>query len=134
MGYVIDNDFANRVDVEFQKLSVRGASLIFGSGDNGVTGDKGVCPNNAFVPWWPASSPFVTAVGATEEYEKNQGATFSGGGFSDRYAAPSYQHNAIAAYLKSPGLPPARYFNHSGAGFPDVSAIGMGFWVVTGGI
>ena len=132
---VIDAAFADRVDVEFQKLGVRGASLLFGSGDNGVTGDKGVCPKNSFVPWWPASSPFVTAVGATEEYEKDQAATFSGGGFSNRYTAPTFQRSAIAAYFKNPPkLPPSTFYNQTGAGFPDVAAVGMNFWVVNGGI
>eukprot|EP00933_Yihiella_yeosuensis_P044839 TRINITY_DN40113_c0_g1_i1.p1 TRINITY_DN40113_c0_g1~~TRINITY_DN40113_c0_g1_i1.p1 ORF type:complete len:568 (-),score=86.09 TRINITY_DN40113_c0_g1_i1:139-1842(-) len=132
---VIDAAFADRVDVEFQKLGVRGTSLLFGSGDNGVTGDKGACPKNSFVPWWPASSPFVTAVGATEEYEKDQAATFSGGGFSDRYKAPAFQRSAIEAYLKNAAkLPPSTFYNHTGAGFPDVAAVGMNFWVVNSGI
>jgi len=42
--YVIDPDFLAKCDVEFQKLAVRGTSLFFGSGDDGVTGDHGNCP------------------------------------------------------------------------------------------
>ena len=125
---------ACRCDVEFQKLALRGVSLLFGSGDNGVTGDKGACHLGKFVPWWPASSPYVTAVGATNAFMPT-GATFSGGGFSDRHAAPSFQRPLIAAYMKAASkLPPAKWFNHSGRGFPDVSAVGLSFWVYNGGL
>ena len=104
-------------------------SLLFGSGDDGVTGDKGICPNDTFVAWWPGSSPYVTAVGATEEFE-SQGATFSGGGFSNRYAIPAYQATAVAQYKTKTrdSAPPTSYWNSSGAGFPDVAAVGMNYW------
>jgi tripeptidyl-peptidase-1 len=132
--FVIDPDFADRIDVEFQKLSVRGVSLLFGSGDDGVTGDKGLCPDSRFVSWWPASSPFVTAVGATEEYNSGAGASFSGGGFSNRYGAPAFQQAHIDAYLREAEVPAQSWWNRTGAGFPDVAACGMGYWTVTGGL
>lgn len=134
MEYVVDAAYAARCDVEFQKLALRGVSLLFGSGDNGVTGDKGACPLGKFVPWWPASSPYVTAVGATNAFMPT-GATFSGGGFSDRHAAPPFQQPHIAQYMKKVAkLPPAKWFNHTGRGFPDVSAVGLSFWVYNGGL
>jgi tripeptidyl-peptidase-1 len=133
--FVIDPAFQQRCDVEFQKLGVRGASLFFGSGDMGVTGDGGQChPPNKFVAWWPGSSPYVTSVGAVEEME-SQGASFSGGGFSNLYARPAYQDAAVTAYKASEegkGTPLA-FYNHTGAGFPDVSAVGVGFWTYVGG-
>jgi tripeptidyl-peptidase-1 len=132
--FVIDRSFQKRADVEFMKLGAMGSSLFFGSGDNGVTGDKGVCPHNQFVPWWPASSPYVTAVGATEEYNQ-QGASFSGGGFSNFYTPPSYQTEAINAYKAGAGKNvPTHFYNQSGAGFPDVAANGLQFWTIIGGI
>lgn len=131
--FVIDPAFQHRVDVEFQKLGVQGAALFFGSGDDGVTGDHGVCPGNKFVAWWPASSPYVTAVGGMEEMA-SQAAAFSGGGFSNRYSVPAYQRSAVEGWSKSSRLPPASYYNHSGAGFPDVTAVAMGFWTYVGGI
>lgn len=134
--FVVDEDYQQRVDVEFQKLGVQGAALFFGSGDNGVTGDKGVClPGNKFVPWWPASSPFVTAVGGTEAFNPLLGASFSGGGFSNRYSRPAYQDKAVATYLAaSTGMPPSSCYNQTGAAFPDVSAVALGFWTYVGGI
>ena len=39
--FVVDPAFQVRADVEFMKLGVMGASLFFGSGDDGVTGDHG---------------------------------------------------------------------------------------------
>jgi len=131
--FVIDPDFQARADVEFMKLGVAGVTLLFGSGDNGVTGDKGVCPGGKFVPWWPASSPYVTAVGATEEYE-TQGAPFSGGGFSNRYGIPQYQIEAINSYHQKRPTPSSQYYNTTGAGFPDVAAVGLQFWTYVGGI
>ena len=49
----------------------------------------------------------------------------SGGGFSNVFAQPSYQSDAVATFLASPGAPadPAPY-NASGRAFPDVSANG----------
>jgi tripeptidyl-peptidase-1 len=130
--FVVDPTFQQRCDVEFMKLGAMGASLFFGSGDDGVTGDHGVCPNMQYVPWWPASSPYVTGVGATEQYN-NRGASFSGGGFSNRYAIPSYQADAVAGFKKKSKAMPTMY-NQTGAGFPDVAANGLQFWTVIGGI
>ena len=83
---------------------------------------------------WPGSSPYVTAVGATEEYTV-QGATFSGGGYSNRYGVPAYQADAIAAYKAATRTsgPPDSYYNTSGAGFPDVAAVGLNYWTYVGG-
>ena len=77
----------------------------------------------------------MTAVGATNAFAPT-GATFSGGGFSDRHAAPSFQRPHIARYMEAARakLPPAKWFNHTGAGFPDVSAVGLSFWVYNGGL
>jgi tripeptidyl-peptidase-1 len=58
-------DYTSRVNVEFQKKGLRGISILFASGDSGVGGDYGAdC--QAFVPSFPASSPFVTTVGGTD--------------------------------------------------------------------
>jgi tripeptidyl-peptidase-1 len=130
--FVVDPSFQQRVDVEFMKLGAMGASLFFGSGDDGVTGDHGVCPGGQYVPWWPACSPYVTGVGATDEYN-NVGASFSGGGFSNRYAIPAYQAEQVAAFKKQSKAMPTMY-NHTGAGFPDVAANGLQFWTIIGGI
>ena len=66
-------------------------------------------PNGTrFNPLFPGTCPFVTAVGATQI---NPGSTvfdpegaceqmiFSGGGFSNVFARPSYQEEAVSSFL-----------------------------------
>ncbi len=53
------------LDNEFMLSGLRGISILFASGDSGVSAD-GNCPNNQFEPDWPATSRYVTAVGGTE--------------------------------------------------------------------
>jgi len=85
-------------------------------------------------PSWPASSPWVTAVGATRFGDKgNEVASSefgSGGGFSWDFVAGKWQENAISAFLSQAQLPPTSYFPRSGRGTPDVSALGEGYRVI----
>merc|ERR1719433_858661 len=69
------------------------------------------------------------ASGGTEVAVSFKGAGFtSGGGFSNFASRPSYQNDAVDLYLKSgTELPPMSYWNKSGRGFPDVSAMGNNF-------
>lgn len=57
--------FEDRVTVELQKMGVRGMTMVFASGDAGVTsaGRGGNC--DAFQPSFPAASPYVLAVSGT---------------------------------------------------------------------
>merc|ERR1712046_377500 len=50
----------------------------------------------------------------------------SGGGFSDSFPIPDWQKAAVAAYKASPDadLPPAKLWNNTGRGYPDVAALG----------
>lgn len=110
---------------EFRKLGLLGISVLVASGDQG-TGATGSC--STFDPTWPASSPYVTAVGGTYSETNSSaeiGAQFSGGGFSSVVAAPAYQQAAIAAYFATANasLPPAGLYTKGGRGTPDVSAI-----------
>jgi hypothetical protein len=96
-------------------------------------------------PSWPASSPWVTAVGATrfvgQEAGNEEMATDqfgSGGGFSKQFdqTNAAWQADATAKYLKTVDpstLPPADSFPATGRGTPDVSALGEGFQVYVGG-
>ena len=136
---MIDPSYAAAVDTLFMRLGARGASLIFASGDGGVSGGQsGPCngPNHdVFVPTWPAGDPFITSVGATDQSFR-KAAGFSSGGFSNYYAAPPYQAAAIAAYksANAAALPRAGQYNASGRGFPDVSTVGEGFWIYCQGL
>lgn len=98
-------------------------------------------------PSWPASSPWITAVGATRFVDQKVGneemATDqfgSGGGFSKQFAqSPNakYQIEAVAHYVnnppKDPKYPPAGSFPPHGRATPDISALGEGYQVYVNG-
>jgi hypothetical protein len=63
-------EYGRRCDIEFLKLGLRGVTVLFSSGDDGVGNtvmrkDKTLGCAHTW-PGWPASSPYVTAVGATQ--------------------------------------------------------------------
>ena len=114
-------------NAQFMAAGVRGLSILIASGDQGVWGRSGV--SSVFHPDFPASSPYVTAVGGTNfktasvvgpETAWNCG----GGGFSNTFGRASWQSKAVTDYFKSGTLPPSSYYNASGRGYPDVSALG----------
>lgn len=139
-------DVMQRFNTEAMKLGLRGISVMVASGDDGVA--NFIARNNAsacgFNPSYPASAPYVTAVGATQGPELNQteiactsttgGGITTGGGFSTVYAQPSYQSTAVNNYLSNgPNLPPTNQFNASGRGYPDVAVMGHSYITVGGG-
>jgi tripeptidyl-peptidase-1 len=115
----------------FMKAGVRGVSILFASGDQGVCGREGCgFMKIRFKPDFPAASPYITAVGGTNFLGSSIGEettwSGSGGGFSDTFEIPSYQQHAVAAYKASPDakLPPQAWWNNTGRGYPDISALG----------
>jgi tripeptidyl-peptidase-1 len=107
---------------------VRGLSLLFASGDQGVWGRTGHVPD-VFHPDFPAGSPYITAVGGTDFAEKStigDETTWAdgGGGFSNTFAIPDYQADAVAGYFSSGvELPDKNLYNSTGRGYPDVAAL-----------
>jgi len=128
----LDVAYRNRINVELQKAGVRGLTILFSSGDEGAG-----CKNNKFRPDFPSSSPYVTSVGGTAFNDPSKvsgeyGHKISGGGFSNIFRRPSYQHDVVQKYLKSaPNIPPSSYFNSGGRAFPDISAVCNHFWIVS---
>ncbi|KAJ5087399.1 hypothetical protein N7456_011015 [Penicillium angulare] len=140
---------------EFMKLGMRGVSVIVASGDSGVAGREGdPTPSNClgdkgqiFAPDFPASCPYMTAVGATyiptggnaKDHQEVAVSRFpSGGGFSNIYERPDWQSKAVEEYF-SKAKPDYPYYesvnnksfganggiyNRIGRGYPDVSAVG----------
>ncbi|KAJ5994597.1 hypothetical protein N7451_010321 [Penicillium sp. IBT 35674x] len=140
---------------EIMKLGMRGVSVIVASGDSGVAGRDGdPTPSNClgesgkvFAPDFPATCPYMTAVGATylplgakiQDHEEVAVTRFpSGGGFSNIYQRPSWQAQAVTDYF-SKAKPDYPYYegvnnnsfganggiyNRIGRGYPDVSAVG----------
>lgn len=150
---------------EFMKLGMQGVTIFVASGDSGVEGRGGnPRPSNClgtddkvFAPDFPATCPYLTAVGATtlppladpsklgqEEAVKSFG---SGGGFSNIYERPSYQNDAVEGYFATVNPLYPYYesvdnssfaenggiYNRIGRAYPDVSAIGDNIVVFTGG-
>jgi len=124
----IELPYALRLEVEFKKLALRGVTILFSSGDNGV-GCTQHCVNE---PNWPAESGMVTAIGGfTASLE---GDSISSGGFSNFFETPDWQKSTVAAFLNgNQNLPPASQYNASGRGFPDVSAFSEDVTIVIGG-
>ncbi|KAJ7860355.1 family S53 protease-like protein [Mycena leptocephala] len=114
-------------------LGARGISVVFASGDGGVRGnhdDLSQCNNNTFITVFPASCPYVTAVGATWGINPETAISFTGGGFSNIFPAPWFQSAAISGYLATLSLDFPGAFNRSGRGYPDVALQGNNFEVV----
>merc|ERR1712000_20868 len=59
--------YVARVNTEFQKIGLRGTSLLAASGDSGANGrTDGECTGTVLHSSFPGSSPYITAVGATQ--------------------------------------------------------------------
>ncbi|EIW56150.1 family S53 protease [Trametes versicolor FP-101664 SS1] len=113
----------------YAQLGARGTSILFSSGDGGVSGNQAEqC--TTFVPTFPSGCPFVTSVGATTGIGPEVAASFSSGGFSNVFPTPSYQAAAVSQYLNGLGNTNAGRFNPSGRGFPDIAAQGANIEIV----
>ncbi|KAJ7779427.1 family S53 protease-like protein [Mycena maculata] len=130
LSFAVTNTLCNA----YLQLGALGTSILFSSGDGGVSGGQAASCTD-FVPTIPSDCPFVTSVGATSGINETA-ADFSSGGFSNYFAAPSYQASTrgvsgdTAAYLATLGTTNAGLFNRTGRGFPDVSAQGVNFEIV----
>jgi len=117
----------------FQKMGVQGISVFAASGDEG-TGKQGFFGCKKFDPNWPASCPYVTAVGGTFlQSGQEQGWPGSGGGFSAVFPSLPFQHDAVKSYTASATLPPSNLYVASGRAIPDVSALSTNYQVFSGG-
>lgn len=147
--------YITRQCLEFAKLGLSGTTVVVSSGDSGVSAPFCTNPKiRTSTPQFPASCPYVTTVGSTmlnpnvtelsdpqAELAAHRGEDYqSGGGFSNTFAQPSYQADAVSNYL-------AQYYstlgnatmvrdvqyNSSGRAYPDVAAIGMNITTITNG-
>jgi len=163
-------------NTEAMKLGAIGVTVAVSSGDDGVanfgiycqpgypiSGDNCACQANSgssvsswtgtntwtgtgYFPSFPATSPYVTAVGATMGYdgyapdyntselvcESTSAYITSGGGFSTYSAQPSWQASQVASYFTNAaaaGTTPAAGYNSKGRGYPDVSFLGVWYQI-----
>ncbi|PIL23443.1 hypothetical protein GSI_14754 [Ganoderma sinense ZZ0214-1] len=133
-GFQSETDVANQLCTAYGQLGARGTSILFASGDGGVSGSQSsnACNGKAFVPTFPSGCPYLTSVGSTQGINE-QAADFSAGGFSNIFAQPDYQKDAVATYLNTLGNTNKGLFNTAGRAYPDVSAQGVNFVVDVAG-
>ncbi|KAJ2903059.1 tripeptidyl peptidase sed3 [Zalerion maritima] len=138
----VPEPYAVRVCDLFAALTSRGTTIIVATGDGGA-GGIGVmeCKANdgsdeaRLLSTFPASCPYVTAVGATiAAYPPVWAASFSTGGFSQYFDRQDFQAEVLGVYLKAE-LKGVRddMINPLGRAIPDLSAVGNGFKIRYGG-
>jgi len=123
--------YVQRINTEFQKLGLRGITMISASGDSGANGRTDpYCSEDHLNPVFPGCSPYITSVGATQISSSTGKANLpnpppgcsglscasggveqcvsyaqaqfaSGGGFSDIAPTPEFQKAAVSQYLNS---------------------------------
>ncbi|OSD03903.1 family S53 protease [Trametes coccinea BRFM310] len=125
----LPTSIANNLCNAYMQLGARGTSILFSSGDGGVSGSQSQSCTT-FIPTFPSGCPFVTSVGATTGIGPETAADFSGGGFSNIFAQPSFQSGAVSTFLNALGRTNAGKFNAAGRGFPDISAQGENVEIV----
>merc|ERR1712190_663123 len=135
-----DGSTTSRLSQDVQKLGAMVVTVVIASGDDGSGGISRQGSNNGKLsPSFPASIPYALAVGSTffesglsgEEQATTQFG--SGGGFSYDYDMPSYQADAVKAYLAKSPLIGTKSYASTGRASPDVSLLGEQFTVEDGG-
>ncbi|RAK98507.1 S53 family peptidase [Aspergillus ibericus CBS 121593] len=122
--------YAKRVCNLIGLVGLRGISVLESSGDEGIgsgcrAGDGTNRPQ--FNPIFPATCPYVTAVGGTMSYAPEIAWEASSGGFSNYFEQAWFQREAVQNYLAHHITKETKHYyshfaNFSGRGFPDVSA------------
>lgn len=131
-------------NIEAMKLGVQGVTIFVSSGDDGVANNQARDNSSAcgYQPSFPAVSPYVTAVGATQGgpnggpevacSSATGGSITTGGGFSFVFPTPEWQASAVESFLaKNNAVAPG--FNQLGRGYPDLAMAGFNYQVVIGG-
>jgi len=138
----IPPELAVQVCNEIGYAALRGTTIFVSSGDTGAT--DGTC--TSYTVEFPASCPYVTAVGATVGFapgtevvaELSAGAIItSGGGFSriftDDNVNLEWQSANTTAYLNAHASASASGFATNGRGVPDIAAAGAFYAIVVDG-
>eukprot|EP01035_Chromulina_nebulosa_P017782 gene17782-23388_t len=143
-------------NIEAMKLGLRGVTIIAASGDDGVTGFSYESTSYnmtkcGYYAMWPASSPYVTAVGGTMggmettatktsevAAQSNLGAAITtGGGFSNNYTALSFMltaQNYYFQYVSSTILQsPYQPYVSTNRGYPDISVAACNYQIIING-
>ncbi|KAH8994686.1 subtilisin-like protein [Lactarius hatsudake] len=140
ISYVADErlisvEYAAYVCTQFSMLGVLGVSVLIATGDDGV--GKGDCVADdgsvRFIPLFPATCPYVTAIGGTTSYGPEIAASLSGGGFSNYFRRPVYQEQVVTEFLQHLGNQYQGKYNAISRGIPDISAQALRFPIILKG-
>jgi tripeptidyl-peptidase-1 len=141
----VASSVADTFNTEAMRLGAQGVTIFVSSGDDGVANfqARGAPSKCGYTPSFPASSPYVTAVGATQGgvtggsevvcSAQTGGVITTGGGFSTKFNAPTYQKKAIAEYFETVSTQPVSGYASGGRGYPDVAMAGHNYEVVIAG-
>ncbi|KAF8264279.1 subtilisin-like protein [Lactarius quietus] len=137
-GYenLFPKDHAERICRLYAALGARGVSVLFASGNSGVGPDDCTVTDSSgnvhvqFNPVFPASCPYVTAVGGTTSKFPEIAASFSGGGFSNYFRRQPYQDDAVKRFFRNLGSQHNGFYKAEGRGYPDISAQAVNFVVI----
>ncbi|KAH9948990.1 peptidase S8/S53 domain-containing protein [Amylocystis lapponica] len=124
----VSDSIANSLCNAYAQLGTRGTTILFASGDGGVSGAQSTSCTT-FLPTFPSGCPYLTSVGATTGINPETAADFSAGGFSNIFPTPSYQAADVSAFLTTLGSTYSGLYNASGRGYPDVSTQGVNFFI-----
>jgi len=147
---LLDDAVLDLFSAEMIKLGLRGITVIAASGDDGVAGylfrsAYGLKMSQCYMyASFPASNPYVTAVGGTSGPENQDSSTTeiacsvktgqtitTGGGFSNYYSLPSWQSAAVNTYVNNNKAKASPYSAYRG--YPDISMAGESYVVAIGG-
>lgn len=151
-------------DYQAMVLGLQGVTVTVSTGDQGVSNSDCNCDGSSgekrsnweglntwqgvgYFPSFPATSPHVTAVGATmgpggrPSFDSEivcqadgGGVITSGGGFSTYYQRPEWQNKAVTEYFANLATQPDEGFNLYGRAYPDVAFTGVYYEVVVDGV
>ncbi|RYH21046.1 hypothetical protein EON65_21645 [archaeon] len=138
----LSSAYFHSFNVQALKLAARGVTIVASSGNNGAIAPGATSAACRYITVFPASSPYVTAVGGVQGFERNLGnrgcstrnreSVFtSGGGFSKKFRAQAWQNSSINAYFQRLSTQPATGFNRAGRGYPDISSLGRSYQIVS---
>ncbi|KAH9011818.1 subtilisin-like protein [Lactarius hengduanensis] len=121
----VPREYTRALCILFAQLGTRGVSVILSTGDDGSG-------NVRFANPFPASCPYLTAVGGTTDYNPEVAAPLSGGGFSEYFPRPAYQDVAVSAFLSRQGTQYAGLYNCSAPVFAGIISL-LNDYLITNG-
>ncbi|WFD35081.1 tripeptidyl-peptidase I [Malassezia cuniculi] len=122
----LGREYATKVCDYVALLGLRGTTVVSSSGNDGVGSHELCGADDEFIPVFPASCPYVTAVGGTMGSLREQVGSealmdyYAGSGYSNFFDRPSFQDDAVNTYMDTANKFRGR-FNANGRAYPDIA-------------